>query len=169
MSTRWFRRRRIGGLLALCAVCLSPERATAHAIHTTLTTVTVDARGMTLSVRAFADDLSASVAAFVGKPAPSDWAVPEADAARYLAGQVRILDATGRALTLRGCGVRRERDVFWLCLRVDGVTDLRVLQAENRILTERHADQVNIVQVDAAGRRKTLLFTKDTRALPLHG
>lgn len=154
---------------AFLALSLSPERATAHPIHTTLTTVTVDARGLTLSVRAFADDLSASVAAFVGKPAPRDWAVPDADAARYLNGQVRILDAAGRPLTLRSCGVRRERDVVWLCLRVDGATNLRVLQAENRILTERHADQVNIVQVDAAGSRKTLLFTKDTRALPLHG
>lgn len=147
----------------------SPRLASAHPIHTTLTTVTVDARGLVLSVRGFADDVSASVAAFAHKPAPSDWAVPEADAARYLARNVRVLDAAGHPLAMRGCGVRRERDVVFLCLRVDGVSDVRVLHAENRMLTERHADQVNIVQVDVAGSRKTLLFTKDTRALPFRG
>jgi hypothetical protein len=154
---------------ASLVVLTSPTSAAAHPIHTTLTTVTVDARGLVLSVRGFADDLSASIATFAKKAPPADWAVPEADAAQYLAGHVRVSDASGRSLPLRGCGVRRERDVVWLCLRVDGVTDVRVLQVENRILTERHADQVNIVQVDAAGSRKTLLFTKDTRALPFRG
>lgn len=162
---------RVGGWMrALVAAGLMwPRPVVAHPIHTTLTTVSLGSRGVVLSVRAFADDLSASVAAYAGKPAPVDWSVPESDAARYVDAHLRVLDGAGRALSLRHCGVRRERDVVWLCVTIDGATDVRVLQAENRILMERHADQVNIVQIDAAGARKTLLFTKDTRALAFRG
>ncbi len=156
-------------VLATMASVANAHPLSAHPIHTTLTAVTTTGNDLAISVRAFADDLSASVAQFVGKPAPADWSVPEADVARYLAARFRVLDSAGRPLAVTGCGVRRERDVVWLCLRVNGASDVRVLQAENRILTERHADQVNIVQVNATGVQKTLLFTKDTRALPLRG
>ena len=45
-----------------------------HPIHTTLTVLTpsTDARTMTVNIRAFADDFSATVAAFTGKRAPAD-------------------------------------------------------------------------------------------------
>jgi hypothetical protein len=155
--------------LAAMLVAVAPRAAQAHPIHTTLTAVTLDRTGINLSIRAFADDLSAVVAAFAGKRPPADWSVADADVARYLAANLRLLDAAGRPLLLRSCGVRREREVYWLCLRVDGATDLRSLRAENRLLTERHADQVNIVQIDAIGARKTLLFTKGSQALPLTG
>lgn len=160
--------RALASLLTTTVLAVAtPLAAWAHPIHTTLTTLTTDRDGLAISVRAFADDLSASVAVFAGKQPPADWSVPDADAARYLTASVRILDARGVPLTVRYCGARRERDVVFLCARVDGASDVRVLQAENRILTDRHTDQVNIVQIDAAGARKTLLFTKGTRALPL--
>jgi hypothetical protein len=162
--------RRRAAQVLLGAVCLlAARRAEAHPIHTTLTAVTVAQGGITLSIRAFADDFSAVVAAMAGKRPAADWAVDAVDVSRYLAANVRVLDSRGQPLVLQACGVRREREVYWLCLRIDGATDLRPLRAENRMLTERHADQVNIVQVDATGIRKTLLFTKGTRALPLTG
>jgi hypothetical protein len=167
-SNAWSRRCR--NALCLAFGLIWPMRqAAAHPIHTTMTAVTADRTGLVISVRTFADDFSASVATFVGKQPPADWSVSEADVARYLDANLRIFDGAGHRVPLKGCGVRREREVYWLCVRIDGRTDVRTLQAENRILVERHADQVNIVQVDAGGARKTVLFTKNTRALPLSG
>ena len=147
--------------------CVTVSLAHAHPIHTTLTTVTLMRGEITLSVRTFADDFSASVAALAGKQTPEDWSVTEADVARYLDAHLRIANASGKALTLRSCGIRRERELYWLCVRVEGATELRGLRAENRLLTERHADQVNIVQVNNAKARKTMLFTKQTTSLAL--
>lgn len=141
--------------------------ANAHPIHTTLTAVSQQQGEIRLSVRAFADDFSASVAVFAGRTPPADWVVTDSDASRYLASRIRVWDAAKRSLTLTSCGIRRERELYWLCLRVSGAPELRGLHLENRLLTERHEDQVNIVQVGVEGSRRTLLFTRKTDALEL--
>lgn len=151
------------------ASCVALTSASAHPIHTTLTALTISRGEITLTVRTFADDFSASVATFAGKQPTIDWSVDDVDVARYLAANLRVVDDGGKVLLLRSCGIRREREVYWLCVRVEGATALRGLRAENRLLTERHADQVNIVQINAGSVRKTLLFTKDTAGLPLSG
>ncbi len=155
------------GAMIVAVSSLSASSAAAHPIHTTLTAIRAERGEITLMVRTFADDFSASVATLAGKKPPADWSVQDPDVARYLSTHVRVLDASGKALPLRSCGIRRDRDLYWVCVRVEGATDVRGLRAENSMLTERHADQVNIVQVNVGGTRKTLLFTKQTRAQPL--
>jgi hypothetical protein len=159
------RGRRLSALVL--ASCLAFSSADAHAIHTTMTAVTWRDNQVTLSVRTFADDFSASVAIFAGKTPPRDWAVSEADVARYMAARVQLRDARGALQPMQLCGVQRVRELYQLCVRVDGIRSLRGLQLENRLLVERHDDQVNIMQVDGSGTRKTLLFTRRTRSLPL--
>ena len=44
--------------LALAAMVVVAPAARAHPIHTTLTVVTTDATGISLNIRAFADDFS---------------------------------------------------------------------------------------------------------------
>ena len=158
--------RRTLSALAL-ASCVAMSSATAHPIHTTMTAVSWRDGQLTLSVRTFADDFSASVATFVGKAPTPDWAVSEADVSRYMASRLQLRDAAGALLPMHLCGVQRTRELYQVCLRFDGVANVRGLQMENRLLIERHDDQVNIMQVDAPGARKTLLFTRRTRALPL--
>lgn len=138
--------------------------AEAHPIHTTMSTITVENGAVTLRVRAFADDLSASVATFARKPVPADSSMVAADVDRYAKHAVRVTDAKGRALTVSSCGVTREREVYWLCLRVNGATALNGLKMSNTMLVERHDDQVNIVLVKAGTVRRTLLFTKGADA-----
>lgn len=154
----------IAAALALCAVS---TRAFAHPIHTTMTAVTTDARGTIFTIRSFADDFSASVALFAGKQPPKDSSVSAADVARYLNEKVHILDARGERVALTSCGVNRARELYWLCVRIDGVTNPALLSVENTLLIERHDDQVNIVQVTNGSARKTLLFTKRSRAQSL--
>ncbi len=143
--------------LVLCAVA---PVLRAHAIHTTVTQVTVDDRGVTLMIRAFADDISATVARHAGRPAPGDHSLPAADLLRYVRSQFMIGTTARGMLVLEPCGVRRAEDMYWLCFRVPAARGLGGLSVRNQMLTEFHADQINIVQLDDRGRKQTMLFRK---------
>lgn len=148
--------------------CLSAE-ANAHAIHTTLTVATPDASGLSLSIRVFADDFSGSVARFAGRSAPADSSAPDLEALRYVRAHFTVRDANGASVALESCGMRRARELYWLCLRASLPRGARGVRLGNQMLTEWHSDQVNIVQVDGAGGRKTLLFTKGSKPSVLDG
>lgn len=144
----------------LALLLLSPAVLEAHAIHTTLTVLTASPTGFTVNIRAFADDFSASVAHFSGRQAPVDSSAPELDVVRYVRAKFAVRDAAGHMITLESCGTRRAAELYWLCFRATVPTGLRGTLIRNQLLTEYHADQVNIVQVDDRGARRTLLFTK---------
>lgn len=139
--------------MAALLLLVSATVASAHPIHTTYATVTRGARADTLWLRAFADDFSAAVAQFNGRPAPADSSVAPADVARYLAARVEITTATGARVAAAPCGVRRAGHLTWTCLTWSRTTGLHLV---NRLLADVHADQVNVVQVVGGG---TLLFT----------
>ena len=154
---------------AFGVIAAHPAVAYAHPIHTTLTVVTLDRNGASFSIRAFADDFSAVVARFAGKAAPKDSSVTATDVDRYLAARFALAGADGKPIVFRSCGVRRERDLYWLCIRADAPNGGRGMTMSDRLLTELHPDQVNIVQVESAAGKKTLLFTKDSAPRPIIG
>ncbi|WP_411278643.1 DUF6702 family protein [Gemmatimonas sp.] len=137
-----------------------PSTAHAHAIHTTHTTVTADAHGYTLTVRAFADDLSASVARFSGRTPPPDSSVRVPELLSYATARMGIASAVGVHVVLQSCGVKRLQDAYVLCFRIATPSRTAPLRLGNQMLVELHADQVNIVQCDVAGSRRTNLFTR---------
>ena len=165
--SRVARRRNWWTLVTLSATMGVARSAHAHPIHTTMTAVTTDARGTIFTIRSFADDFSASVAVWAGKQPPKDSSVVAADVARYLDDKVHVMNARGGRMALTSCGVTRTRELYWLCVRVDGVSNPATLHVENSLLIERHDDQVNIVQVTNGSARKTLLFTKRSGAQSL--
>lgn len=142
--------------------------ANAHPIHTTLTTVRIEDGVVTLRIKTFADDFSASVSAAQNTPTPSDWVVADGDAVAYVQRVLRVVDARGQSLPLASCGMTREGELYWLCLRVPAARDVRGLKMSNALLVERHSDQVNIVQIQTAYTRRTLLFTKGSAQSSMH-
>lgn len=165
----WFNASFRRSMLRAGALLLVVSRvADAHAIHTTVTQLTADGRGLTVMIRAFADDLSSSVAKHVGRPAPSDHSVPDADAQRYVRAQFMIGTADRRFVSLESCGVRRAEDMVWLCFRAPLPQGLAGVAIRNQMLTELHADQINIVQVDVRGARQTMLFRKGSAPVTIH-
>ncbi len=151
---------RLVSLAALVMLSLGvSSTARAHAIHTTHTTVTADAKGYTLTVRAFADDLSASVARFSGRTPPADSSVRVPELLAYATARMGIASAVGVKFVLQSCGVKRMQDAYVLCFRIDTTPQTAPLRLGNQMLVELHADQVNIVQCDVAGSRRTNLFT----------
>lgn len=161
-------RRRAAVLLA-CATLLGARSLDAHPIHTTLTVITVDAggRALTLNIRAFADDFSATVAKFAGKRAPRDSAAAPDDVGRYIAARYAVTNAAGATVVLESCGMRRANELYWLCFRAPLPAGTGGVKIRNQMLTELHADQVNIVQLERGSERRTLLFTKGSKAAAL--
>lgn len=141
--------------------------AAAHEIHTTHTTVTANASGYTLTIRAFADDLSASVARFGGRPVPKDSSIAVTALLAYVQSRLLVTNATGQGLTVKSCGLRRVQEVYLVCLAIPDVVASGTLRLGNQMLSELHQDQVNIVQCDVAGTRHTHLFMRGRAASPV--
>ncbi len=146
-------------------LALPVRQAAGHAIHTTHTVVTADANGYTLTVRAFADDLSLSVARFAGRTPPRDSSLVLRELVAYASARMPVTNTSGARLPMQSCGVRRVQEAYLLCFRVTApVAALTTLRLSNQLLSELHADQVNIVQCDVAGTRRTNLFTRGRAA-----
>lgn len=143
--------------LSICAAVLMlavhASRLAAHPVHTSYGVVTRERGVATLWVRAFSDDFSAAVARFVARPTPRDSSAPAVDVTRYLQARVRIEDANGRAVPLATCGVKRVGAMTWSCASWRDADGLRLV---NSVLSDLHADQVNVVQVTGG---PTLLFS----------
>jgi len=130
-----------------------------HPLHTTLTDLTFNAadRTVQLSVRAFADDFRA--AAGNGS---------DAAALAYLRSALVLSDRDGRVLPLAWCGLRRDGDLLWLCLRAPAPRGMAGLQVRARLLFDLYRDQINIVQARYDGRQTSFLFSRgdSAKALP---
>jgi predicted amidohydrolase len=163
------RRRACRPVATLLLLLAWPTLVEAHAIHTTLTVISASPAGMTLNIRAFADDFSAAVARYAARKPPADSSAPEIDVARYVRANFTVRDAQGRGVILEPCGVRRAAELYWLCFRAALPAGRAGVIVRNRMLTEYHADQVNIVQVDDRGARRTLLFTKTSAPSAIGG
>ena len=147
-------------MLALGVLLVPAVRAAfAHPLHTTLTQLSYDAstRMLNVSVRVFADDFSAAVmprANVGGLVIPPDSAM-----LRYVSGRFVVQGAGGRAIPLTWCGMRRDGEALFLCLRATAQPSPAGARMRNALLSEMFADQVNIVQASYGGTRRTLLFT----------
>jgi hypothetical protein len=134
-------------VLAACVVCVAAAR---HPLHTTITEIRYASatRIAAVSVRAFEDDLTA----VTGRD--------DVDVVAYVGRQLRFRERDGRPAHVRWEGVTRRDALLWITGQAtlrhgfDGAT------VENRMLTERFEDQVNVVLAIDGRRRLTLLFTR---------
>lgn len=140
--------------LVLTGFVAAPVRAHAHPIHTTYAEVRVVGEIATITVRAFADDFAAAVARFNGRATPHDSAAPPADVMRYLGAMLQVRTPGGGVSAPVACGVRRAGALTYVCVQYPW---RRGTQLTNRVLTDLHPDQVNVVQ-QAGGT--TWLFTR---------
>jgi len=158
-----------GAALALGVLLVPAARAGfAHPLHTTLTQLSYDAstRVLNVSVRVFADDFSAAV--MPRGRAGDDVIPPDSAVLRYLSGRFALQRAGGGAIPLRWCGLRRDGEALFLCLRAIAQPSPAGARLRNALLSEVFADQVNIVRASYGGAQRTLLFTSrdDVKVLP---
>ena len=115
-------------------------------------------RTVSISLRVFADDFAAAVQSRGPALAP-DVMPPDSAMFRYVSERLTLTVAGAGRATLRWCGVRREGITLFVCLRATAPTSLAGARLGNTVLCEVFPDQVNIVQANVDGRRRTLLFT----------
>jgi hypothetical protein len=144
----------------------SAEPPVSHEIHSTLTVASLQRDSLDLRIRVFADDFSASVAAFAGRRTPADSSVREAEADRYVRAKVMVLDGKGRSVPLARCGLTRVRETYLLCYRAPAPAGSAFAMFSNELLMERYEDQVNVVQFADGFRRRSTLFTSATSVAP---
>lgn len=161
------RARRARALLATLLFCGVPATLQAHAIHSTLMEVSRAPDGtVSVRVRTFADDFSAAVARHVRGTQRRDYAIADADAARYLGATLMLTDSHGTPVPLAFVSQQRTGDVVWLELRGSS-TSLSGASIRNAMLFEVHDDQVNIVKASYGATSFTTLFSAGDRAKKL--
>ena len=164
-------RRGLGALLAVAGAAVALPRALeAHPLHSTITEIVEDrARGtVRATIRVFADDFGVAVRrAARGRVTPSAGAAWDSAVLAYANLAFGLLEANGKPLALRSCGIRRTGDLIWLCLEAPTSQPLASLRVRDAVLCDLFDDQVNVVQGTIAGQRRSLLFVRGDRAKPL--
>jgi uncharacterized protein DUF6702 len=139
----------------LTALLLATWLGARHPIHSSSASLTPapDGRSASIVLRVFADDFP---------PGTSRTAIEQ-----YLANRFRVYDAAGRTLLLQLDGALREGSVTTIRLTVSAPSGLRGARVWHGVLGERFPDQVNILQIQRAGRTHSLLFTASDGPKPL--
>jgi hypothetical protein len=141
VSGAWF----LSALVAL----LMP--AATHPSHTSSAELVQDGDSVRVAIRVFADDIGT-----VGAVRP------------YIRARFGIADRTGNAVFLEWAGTEAAGDVLTIRLRGRVPAGLSGARVSNAVLTDRFADQVNVVRAGYQRRAATLIFTRGDgpKALP---
>jgi hypothetical protein len=136
-------------LITALGVLLIP--ASRHPTHASSAELVHDADSVRVAIRVFADDI-ATVGAVRS----------------YIGDRFAIVDRSGKAIRLEWVGAEASGDVRTIRMRGRIVGSLSGATVSNRILTDRFADQVNIVRAAYDRRAATLIFTRGDgpKALP---
>jgi hypothetical protein len=136
-------------LFAALVTLLVP--AAGHPTHVSSTELVYEADSVRVAIRLFADDITA-----VGAVRP------------YLGERFGIVDRSGKAVRLEWAGSEVAGDVLTVRMRGRVPGGLSGAKVSNRVLTDRFADQVNVLRAAYDRRAATLIFTRGDgpKALP---
>lgn len=161
-------------LLAMAGACVftgwtSPAPEAAHPLHTTITELTFDAstKRVRLSIRVFSDDLAQGIRTQRGSRAPATDSITDAAAFAYARATISLVGRDRRPLPLASCGSRAIQDLTLLCITARAPAGPSALRLHHGMLLELFDDQVNVVQTMYGDRRRSLLFTRSSRAREL--
>ncbi|WP_400193811.1 DUF6702 family protein [Hymenobacter sp. B81] len=150
-------------LVFAAALLLLSLAAWAHAYHASIMELRVnpDKQQLEISLKVFTDDLEKALSE--GQPRPVSLEQSPAGTvqpllAAYLRQRIGFTGKPGEALPLSYLGMQRENDAHWLFCTVKLPRPLRGVQLQHRLLLEHFADQMNIVNLEAGGKKQSALF-----------
>lgn len=117
-----------------------------HPLHSSSATLMESARGATLTVRIFTDDLDAV--------APGG----DSAVAAYVRQHVRLAVKSGAPVRLEVITVDRDGDRTQVTARVLAPAGLEGLRVQQAVLWERYDDQINLFRASIRGRSTTMVF-----------
>ncbi|MBF9219962.1 DUF6702 family protein [Hymenobacter ruricola] len=152
-------------LAALAAVLLLPLAGAApawHAYHSTITELRHNAakQQLELSVKVFTDDFEKAISQGQPKPVNLTDAGPRplALAAAYLQRTLQVRTVAGAALPLQVLGMQPENDGYWLFCKVPLPGPVSGVQLRQAMMLEAFGDEMNIVNLEANGKKQSALF-----------
>ncbi|WP_046244547.1 DUF6702 family protein [Hymenobacter terrenus] len=153
-------------LAALAALLLLFSLAGAgparHAYHSSITELRYNAakKQLELSVKVFTDDFEKALSQGQPKAVSLTDAgpLPLALATAYLQRTLQASTTAGAPLPLQVLGMQAENDGFWFYCKVSLPGALPGVQLRQAVLLDVFADQMNIVNIEAGGKKQSALF-----------
>ncbi|TGE19257.1 DUF6702 family protein [Hymenobacter elongatus] len=149
--------------LFLLAACLCSLAAVAHAYHASLMEVRYNAPKQELEValKVFTDDFEKALS--VGQPRPVSFEQTPKSLltpliTELLRNSLAFGSKPGEVLPTQLIGFEKERDAHWLYLAVKLPRPTTMLVLRHKLLTNNFSDQMNIVNLDAGGKKQSALF-----------
>ncbi|MBJ6110049.1 hypothetical protein JAO73_13585 [Hymenobacter sp. BT523] len=133
-----------------------------HAYHSTITELRYNAakQQLELSVKVFTDDFEKAISK--GQPTPVNLTDagprPLALATAYLQRTLQVRTTAGAALQLQVLGMQAENDGYWLFCKVPLPGPQPGVQLRQAMMLEVFGDEMNIVNVEANGKKQSALF-----------
>ncbi|WP_181305765.1 DUF6702 family protein [Rufibacter sp. XAAS-G3-1] len=156
--------KRAGGSTFWLALVLGlwlPAAAWAHDFHTSITDARYNPKNQTyeLSVRVFADDLEEALSRRHKTTIRLDRSEKVNKLmAEYLQAHVAISAVKGTRATQKFLGAQEEADAVWLYLEIPaGKVPAGQLWVQNALLVEIFDDQTNILNLEVAGKKRSVL------------
>ncbi|MBF9142081.1 DUF6702 family protein [Hymenobacter properus] len=151
-------------LVLLAALLLSSSftGATFHAYHSTLTELRYNPakKQLELSVKVFTDDFEKTLSQ--GQPAAVNLTDagprPLALATAYVQRTLQIRTPAGAPLQVQVLGLQAENDGYWLYCKVPLPGPIAGIQLRQGMMLEVFGDEMNIVNIDANGKKQSALF-----------
>jgi hypothetical protein len=137
--------------------------AMAHAYHASIMDVRYNAQKQQLEIalKVFTDDFEKALSQ--GQPKPiSLLQMPATQTkpitAAYLARTLRFGTKPGETLPLTYLGMQHEGDAHWLYCTVKLPRALKSLTLHHKLLLDQFSDEMNIVNLEAGGKKQSTLF-----------
>lgn len=150
--------------LPLAFLLLLPLLAWAHAYHASIMELRVNPQKQRLEValKLFTDDLEKALSVNQAAPVRLD-VTPRAQLDPLLGSLLRrSVQFSARPnepqLPLTLVGLQKESDAYWLYFTVPLPATARGVSLRHQLLQDLFPDQMNIVNLDANGRKQSLLF-----------
>ena len=150
-------------LCLVFASCLLSLAALAHAYHASIMEVRYNApkQQLEIALKVFTDDFEKALS--VGQPRPISFEqTPKAQVTQLTTELLRKSLAfgtrPGETLPLQLIGFEKDHEAHWLYLSVKLPKPTTTLLLRHQLLVATFADQMNIVNLDAGGKKQSALF-----------
>ncbi|GAA4375489.1 hypothetical protein GCM10023186_08240 [Hymenobacter koreensis] len=143
--------------------------AFAHAYHASIMEVKVNGKTQQLEValKVFTDDLEKALsvgqprAITLGQASPVE---VQPLIAAYLRRTVVFSGKPGEDIPLKYLGMEKENDAHWLFFTVKLPRPMQGVRLQQRLMLDLFPDQMNIVNVEANGKKQSALFRDGNEA-----
>ncbi|MFD2936091.1 DUF6702 family protein [Spirosoma flavum] len=151
------------GLLITLAGLLSASRS-AHDFHASVTQMQYDPKERTfeISIRIFTDDFEKALAeASKSKVNLNATGKNDPLIEKYIQSHFGYVNAQKQAKPIKYVGYEVETDAHWIYLEMPYIEPFRGGSLKQNVLMELFDDQVNMVNVQYQGQKKTFVFRKN--------